>query len=111
MCNHNNGNENIIKHQWKKGQSGNPAGRPKDCGISFKLKNIIEAEDGKVADALAKAITRYALKGDPRFVNIILDRLEGKVADKVQLTGEGGGPVQINIIRGTDPRKKRDDGD
>lgn len=101
--------ENIKPHQFKPGQSGNPKGRPRGSSITPRLKRIIEENEGEIADALVKSAIKNALKGDFRFWNAIVERLEGKVADRVQHTGDGGGPIQINVIRGVDPRKRGDD--
>jgi len=73
---------------FKPGQSGNPKGRPKGSGITDRLKKLLEKEDGKIADALAQSIISAALRGDYRFVKEILDRVEGKVTDKLDIDGE-----------------------
>lgn len=83
------------KAQWQKnlvmfkpGVSGNPLGRPKGTSITDQLRKIVEADDGKVADALARVIVKHAAKGDFRFAKEILDRLEGKVTDKLELDAD-----------------------
>ena len=103
--------ENIIPHQFKPGQSGNPKGRPKGSSITPRLKRIIEENNGEIADALVKSAIKNALKGDFRFWNAIMERVEGKVADRVQHSGEGGGAIQINLIRDTSPEVEINDGD
>ena len=82
--------ENIVKHQFKPGQSGNPKGRPKGSGVTDQLKALLAKEvDGQpIAEAIAKVIMKRALKGDYKFVKEILDRVEGKVTDNVKLEGE-----------------------
>jgi len=102
--------ENIKPHQFKPGQSGNPKGRPKGRGLTDRLREVLEKDNGKAADELIKTAMREAKAGDFRFWNAIFDRLEGKVADRIQHSGDGGGPVQVNFIRGIDPRKKGGDG-
>jgi len=78
-----------LNPPWKKGDpSPNPTGRPKGSGITDKLRKIIEDNEGKGAKAIADAIYAAALTGDPRIINIVLDRLEGKVTDKLDLNGE-----------------------
>jgi len=94
---------NSLKNlkPFEPGQSGNPNGRPKGTGLSDRLREIIDKNDGEIADALVKAAVKAALKGDFRFWQEIINRVEGKVAD--QITGADGGPVQINLVRGTPP--------
>lgn len=91
--------ENIIPHRFKPGQSGNPNGRPKGSSITPRLKRIIEENNGEIADALVKSAIKNALKGDFRFWNAIMERVEGKVADRIQHSGDGGGPLKITIER------------
>jgi hypothetical protein len=82
-----NKNDNL-RPPWEKGQSGNPKGRPKGRGVTDRLKELLNEDDGKISDALAKSIIKAALKGDYRFVREILDRVEGKVTDKLDIDGE-----------------------
>jgi len=89
------------------GVSGNPNGRPKGTGLTGRIRAALDKEEGKVADALVKAAIEAALNGDFRFWQEIINRVDGKVADKV--TGEDGGPVVVNFIRGTPPAKGGDD--
>lgn len=73
--------ENLKPFQ--PGQSGNPAGRPKGTSLTDKLREIIDKNEGEVADALVRAAVKAALKGDFRFWQEIINRVEGKVADRV----------------------------
>jgi hypothetical protein len=74
------------EYRWKPGQSGNPSGMPKGArSVTDRLRRlVIEDDDGKIADAIARAITKAALKGDHKFVTTILDRLDGPVVQKMQ---------------------------
>ncbi len=82
------GNGNLKP--WKKGQSGNPRGRPKGRSLTDALRKLLdEGIDGKdLADALAKKAYAQAMKGDFRFFNMIMERLDGKVADQHQADHE-----------------------
>ncbi len=82
------GNGNL-KAPWQKGQSGNPKGRPPDKerkAITHALRELLESSVDKhdLAKAMAKVAFKLALSGDFRFFNMILERLDGKVADQVQ---------------------------
>jgi hypothetical protein len=83
-------NENSMRNliPFKPGQSGNPRGRPKGSGVTDRLKRILAEDDGKVSEALAKSMLQAALRGDHRFVKEILDRVEGKVTDKLDIDGD-----------------------
>ena len=78
---------------FKPGESGNPAGRAKGTSLSDKLRDIIEKNEGEVADALVRAAVKAALKGDFRFWQEIINRVEGKVADRV--AGPDGNDLTI----------------
>ena len=65
------------EYQWKPGQSGNPAGRPRDFESEFKEWT---GEDGRPF-ALKKA-RELANAGDWRAVQYLLDRFYGKLTEK-----------------------------
>jgi hypothetical protein len=82
--------ENIEKHKWKKGQSGNPAGRKKGTR-AFKtiLNDYLEAKikrknplTGKnelriLKDALMLSLLNEGLHGNIPAIKEIIDRAEG----------------------------------
>ena len=89
---------------WKPGESGNPKGRPRAC-ITERLRHIIDeaveiadpsVPDGPkiqttVAEAIARVAVQAVLDGDVAFFREIMNRVEGKVPDKVDAvvaTGE-----------------------
>ena len=82
----------MTKHLWKKGESGNPKGRPKE-GFSFAA--LIKAEgDRKDQESNKKKKRRIieiayeqALKGDARAREWLADRAEGRSPEFVY-TGE-----------------------
>ena len=86
--------------KFKKGESGNPEGKPK--GIehsSTRLKRLLELtqkmknpvtnqdEDFSVAEQMDLALIIKARKGDVTAYREIMDRLEGKPQSKVQVDG------------------------
>lgn len=101
-----------IPHRWPKGQSGNPAGRPKDgeswaavikavgemypddilafIGTSNDLgKSIMQLPKNVQMKYLVTARVFAALMFDPSagLWNGLMDRAEGKVPDKVHMDG------------------------
>lgn len=72
---------------WKPGQSGNPRGRPKDKLITDALRGIYEDNPKELARFVRAAHSR-ALKGNPKFWEMIADRLEGRVLQQIQHTGD-----------------------
>ena len=88
--------------RWKPGQSGNPAGRPKERPIAAELKRLADEKitlkvDGREVtmtrlEALAMQAWGKAMKGDFRWGKEVWDRIDGKVADSLDLTS-GGEPL------------------
>jgi len=73
--------ENIIPHKFKKGQTGNPNGRPRKLPELDKLLADVlgEEKDGITAgEAILKALRAKASKGDVRAAEALLDRAYGK---------------------------------
>lgn len=84
----------LKKHQFKPGESGNPGGRPKGTvSIEAELRNrLTNGEDGeKIVQGLVSQALKMALKGDYKFFNMILERIDGRIADR--LAGHDGGPL------------------
>ena len=96
-------NKNISKYSFKKGQCGNPQGRPKgstcitthlrklmekEIPIPEDLKNELQESNTKLtaSEIIALRLTIDAIKGKAHAVDTILDRLYGKVAQVVEQT-------------------------
>ena len=88
---------------WTKGVSGNKNGRPKKvvCVTSWlkeyadkKISDSIDIKQLTYAQASALSAWKNAVKGGLAEYNFIIDRIEGKVKDKIEIGGEGGGPVK-----------------
>jgi len=114
------GNKDIKtageKHRWKKGESGNPRGRPprEACITSLLVELLDKNAEGlspemrkklglKAGDKktwrqlVAKAILCGAAMGKPQLVQELLDRLEGKVLQTAEIAGVRGQPLQVEI--------------
>ena len=85
--------KNIEKHRFKKGQTGNPNGRPKKLPDLDKLLADVFG-DGEMEKVL-KAIYARALKGDTRAAEIILERGYGKVKQDLGIDAE----IVLNVTR------------
>lgn len=81
-------NNNPIPNNkpFKKGQSGNPNGRPKKLPQLDKLLADVlgEEKDGlTAAEAILKALRLKAAKGDIRAAELLLDRAYGKARQSI----------------------------
>jgi hypothetical protein len=92
---------------WKPGQSGNPGGRPQFTAITDALKaellKIMPGQDGKtVAEVLAKRLLLIAVETRTQIaikaMEIILERTEGKVVQRQEISGPGGAPMQFEPL-------------
>jgi len=119
--------EDNLRPAWKKGQSGNPNGRPKGA-LSSKtilnrflslvekgVKNPVtgEFEDMTVAEVMNLSIIAKARKGDLSAYREVLDRLEGKPQQNIDHTsaGEKMDTIQVEIIRNKDEQLEADSSD
>lgn len=93
---------NPIKNSkpWKKGQSGNPNGRPKLPDIREALARVMADPVGGMTalEATLEAIRQKALSGDVRAAELLLDRAYGKSAQTLDVTSGGEKIVTPPII-------------
>ena len=93
-------NEKNLK-PFKKGDSRiNKGGRPKWKHITEMLKN---PENQDKLTEVVNVVYELALKGDMRAVEFIADRLEGKVAHRLQVSPANDKPIKVFSIEGVDP--------
>jgi hypothetical protein len=94
----------VIQAQtrFKKGQSGNPKGRPVGHSTKLATDALRLALNRKAADGdrimlnvVAEALVNKAADGDVQAIREIFDRIEGKVTQRAEFTGAEGGPIQI----------------
>jgi len=97
--------ENIEPHKFKKGQSGNPNGRPpKLPDLHILLANVLgkENKDGlTAAEEILLALHAKAKKGDTRAAELLLDRGYGKPKQTSETTLKTTEPLVI--IKTKDP--------
>jgi len=74
------------KHSFaNRPQDINKKGRPKGRSIQDHLRKILEDEvtGEQLCDALVKVAIEHALKGDFRFWHEIIERVDGKVPNRI----------------------------
>src|SRR5574343_1223339 len=83
---------------WQPGQSGNPAGRPKENAIA---KHLARAHTEKAVKVLAEILDGDDLRAKVAAAQALLDRGWGKPAQQQILSGdEDGGPMQMTVVSG-----------
>lgn len=93
--------KDIEQHRFKKGQSGNPKGRPKNLPqLDAIMVEVLSEEKGGISEAQAiiKALLTKAKRGDVKAAELLLKRAYGDVKKDIELSGDGS---VLNIIVGT----------
>lgn len=87
--------------RWKKGQSGNPNGRPKLPDLKEALaKAFAEEQKGVNAlDATIAAIRNKAMQGDTRATELLLNYAFGKPKQAIDVDHTSGGQPIPSAIR------------
>jgi hypothetical protein len=90
----------TLPHLWRKGVSGNPAGRPKNepllaPELRRQLGQICPEDPKKRTWCvyLMEKMLILAAKGNPAAIKEVFERTEGKVKDVVELD------VQLNAVK------------
>lgn len=66
------------------------------------LKLIVTQDDAKRARRIMEALVAKAEDGDTKAIDMVLDRLEGKVVQENKLSGDSEQPLIINVVTGID---------
>lgn len=69
---------------WQKGQSGNPRGRPTRPRL-FSDEIIKLCNENNLHRALVHKMAKMALDGDIRAAQFLIERIEGKATQKIEL--------------------------
>lgn len=78
---------------FAKGQSGNPAGRPKR---GTALADALRKELTPQARAkVVKALIKKAQEGDLAAIKLVFERLDGAVPQSLEHTGAEGGAIVV----------------
>jgi hypothetical protein len=97
--------KDIEKHKFKKGQTGNPNGRPRKLPELDKLLADVmgEEKDGlSAAEAILKALRAKATKGDIRAAELLLDRAYGKAKQTIDNNLNVSQPLVITLTASND---------
>jgi len=78
-------------------------GRPKGSvsittSILKVLGGVDDATKKTIVDLLAISATKHAMKGNAAFFKEIIDRIDGKVSDKTEVTGKNKGPITFKVV-------------
>ena len=89
--------KNQIKPRWKKGESGNPKGRPKMPDLREALAEAMaETKDRTTAlSAIIKALRAKATRGDVNAAKLLLSYGYGQPDQKIKHEGDGIKPTTI----------------
>lgn len=109
---------NLKANQFKKGQSGNPGGRPKRGPLTDALALIADKKTpeellSKLPPSMAKVLGKkptfaqilmfrlmyQAVAGDVTATRLIFDRLEGRVREDVQQSDTGKLDQLMDVLR------------
>ena len=97
-----------IEPRWKKGESGNPKGRPRKLPeLHVLLADVLgEEKDGiSAAEAILKSIRAKAAKGDVRAAELLLDRAYGKPKQSIDNTIITTEPLVIVLTEPSQPNE------
>jgi hypothetical protein len=97
--------KDIEKHKFKKGQTGNPNGRPRKLPELDKLLAEVmgEEKDGlSAAEAILKALRAKATRGDIRAAELLLDRAYGKAKQTIDNNLNITQPLVITLTASND---------
>ena len=87
--------------QFQPGQSGNPKGRPLERPLRAAMRELLEADDCQAIKDLASKGLEEARGGDFRFWKEIHDRIDGKVAESLDVT-TGGDSLAVPNVKAAD---------
>jgi hypothetical protein len=73
-------NNSAPARRWKKGQSGNPAGRRKgSVSLAAALQRLLTKEPDKL-ESVARTLVDAAIAGDVSAARLLFERLDGSKA-------------------------------
>ena len=92
----------LAQAKAKEASVGNNYSSKKNRLLNDTLNRIVTQDDAKRARTVMEALVSKAEDGDTRAIDIVLDRLEGKVQNDTKISGDNDAPVIIQVITGID---------
>lgn len=89
--------DHLREFCWKKGQSGNPGGRPKRDYAAELSRAIIEENPQELYNALLGQAKKSAYA-----FQVLSERAYGKLKEVREVTGKDGGPIEFAEMTETD---------
>lgn len=94
----------LEQYKWKKGQSGNPDGRPTgSISLVEQLKVYLRRHPDDV-EAIVAALIKAGKLGNIVATKEMLDRIDGKVAETHKIEGEI--PITLQFVPAQEVLKK-----
>jgi hypothetical protein len=67
----------VASYRWKKGQSGNPAGKAKGTvSLAYAVQRLLRKEPDKL-ESIARTLVDAAIAGDVSAARLLFERLDG----------------------------------
>ena len=96
-----NGVSPPAEHRFKPGESGNPRGRPPERPIAAAIRARLDRNDGAAIGDIADVVVAKARHGDFRFVRELLDRVDGRLTDRLEVSENLAIPIITNEMMDT----------
>jgi len=82
-----------VGHRWKKGETGNPKGRPKGPSITEAIKaELMKVPEGSKMTYLhaltKKILTKVIVEGDSRTIGNLWNHVDGMPSQKIDVEGD-----------------------
>ena len=103
------GGRGKIEPRWKKGETGNPNGRPRKLPeLSVLLADVLgeQTKEGlTAAEDILRAMYARAAKGDTRAAELLLDRAYGKPKQSIDNNITTTEPLVIVLTEPSQPNE------
>lgn len=93
---------NKLGNRFKKGETGNPQGRPKRTRLTDALREQLQESHPKkpeetIAELIARRLIAEALKGNMQAIKEVFDRSEGRAPLTLDVGNKDGEPILITF--------------
>lgn len=94
-----NSEKKVIGRPFPKGVSGNPNGRPKkEHSLTDTLRELMDEQPDLKRALITKVIEKAIGSGDMNALKLIWSYTDGAPVNTTELTGKGGGPVELTAV-------------